>query len=110
MGRIIGVILTFHYVCLAWVFFRAPTFGVATSVLKRIATFTTFHPNLPPIVVGLLAIGLAVHYVPEITYARLRRGFVALPAPAQGVLLFGVAALLHEAASAQSVPFVYFQF
>jgi alginate O-acetyltransferase complex protein AlgI len=107
---LLGGFLTFHYVCLAWVFFRAPTFASATSVLKRIATLTTFHPNLPPIVVGLLALGLASHQLPRGAYAWLRQSFVALPAPAQGVLLFGVAALLHEAASAEAVPFVYFQF
>jgi len=37
-------------------------------------------------------------------------GFAALPAPAQGALLFAVAVLLHEAASTTAVPFVYFQF
>jgi alginate O-acetyltransferase complex protein AlgI len=38
------------------------------------------------------------------------RRFTALPAPAQGALLFGVAVVLHEAASTVAVPFVYFQF
>jgi D-alanyl-lipoteichoic acid acyltransferase DltB (MBOAT superfamily) len=109
-GRVIATVLTFHYVCLAWIFFRAPTFRQATLVLKQLATGTTFHPNLPPVVVGVLALGLASHYVPESTYARIQKGFAALPAPAQGALLFAVAVLLHEAASTTTVPFVYFQF
>jgi hypothetical protein len=109
-GRAFGVFLTFHYVCLAWIFFRAPTFAAATLVLKRIATLTTFHPNLPPVVLALLAIGLVSHYLPERAFLRIRRGFVELPAPAQGGVLFAVAVTLHEAASAQQVPFVYFQF
>ena len=33
-----------------------------------------------------------------------------MPAPIQGFLLFCVGILLHEAASAAAVPFVYFQF
>ena len=32
----LGVLLTFHYVCLAWIFFRAPTFGLAFDVLGRL--------------------------------------------------------------------------
>ena len=56
------------------------------------------------------AVGLASHYVPEPAYERLQKGFAALPAPAQGALLFAVAVLLHEAASTTTVPFVYFQF
>ncbi len=108
--RALGVLFTFHYVCLAWIFFRAPTFAKATLVLKQIATLTTFHPNLPPVVAALLAIGLASHYVPEGWYQEARRRFTAMPAPAQGIVLFGVAVLLHEAASTAVVPFVYFQF
>jgi hypothetical protein len=107
---VIAGFLTFHYVCLAWIFFRAQTFQQATLVLKQIATLTTFHPNLPPVVAAILAIGLASHYVPENTYERMKKAFTDLPAPAQGALLFAVAVLLHEAASAEAVPFVYFQF
>ncbi len=102
--------MTFHYVCLAWIFFRAPTFKQALLVLKQLATGTTFHPNLPPLVVGLLGIGMASHYVPRRAYERVQRAFTELPAPAQGAVLFAVAVLLHEAASTASVPFVYFQF
>ena len=108
--RVLGTVVTFHYVCLAWIFFRAPTFKQATLVLRQIATRTTFHPNLPPVVVAILAVGLGSHYVPRAAYDRAQRGFSALPAPAQGAALFAVAVLLHEAASTAAVPFVYFQF
>jgi D-alanyl-lipoteichoic acid acyltransferase DltB (MBOAT superfamily) len=109
-GRIAGTVLTFHYVCLAWIFFRAPTFKQATLILKQLATLTTFHPNLPPFVVAVLLVGLASHYTPRGAYDRVERAFAELPAPAQGALLFAVAVLLHEAASTAIVPFVYFQF
>jgi alginate O-acetyltransferase complex protein AlgI len=109
-GRLLGTALTFHYVCLAWIFFRAPTFRQALLVLEQIATRTTFHPNLPPYVVGLLAIGIVSHFTPRAAYERARRAFAELPAPAQGAALFVVALVLHEAASTASVPFVYFQF
>ncbi len=109
-GRLLGGVLTFHYVCLAWIFFRARTFADAILILEQIAAGTTFHPNLPPVVLGLLAIATASHYVPSAAYDRLRSGFASLPAPAQGALLFGVAVLLHEAAATAAVPFVYFQF
>ncbi len=109
-GRVLGTVLTFHYVCLAWIFFRAPTFKQALLVLQQIATRTTFHPNLPPLVLWLLAIGLGSHYVPRGAYQKAQRLFIELPAPAQGALLFAVAVVLHEAASTVSVPFVYFQF
>jgi alginate O-acetyltransferase complex protein AlgI len=110
VGWSVGRWLTFHYVCLAWIFFRAPTFKQAMLVLKQIATLTTFHPNLPFFVLALLAVGLVSHQIPRPAYERIQRFYAALPAPAQGVLLFAVAVLLHEAASTAVVPFVYFQF
>jgi alginate O-acetyltransferase complex protein AlgI len=109
-GRVVATALTFHYVCLAWIFFRAPTFKQALLILKQLGTMTTFHPNLPPLVVALLAIGFVSHFTPRAAYQRVRRAFTELPAPAQGAALFAVAVALHEAASTAAVPFVYFQF
>lgn len=108
--RALGVFLTFHYVCLAWIFFRAPSFKKATVVLKQIAQGTTFHPNLPPIVLAVLGVGLVTHFTPDDWFERMKRGFGELPAVAQGAVLFLAAVVLHEAASTQAVPFIYFQF
>lgn len=36
-SRLLAVAFTFHVVCFAWIFFRAPTFDVATDVLRSIA-------------------------------------------------------------------------
>lgn len=82
----------------------------ALLVLKQLATLTTFHPNVPPLVGVLLTVGLVSHYTPRAAYDRAMRAFIELPAPAQGALLFAVAVVLHEAASTVAVPFVYFQF
>jgi alginate O-acetyltransferase complex protein AlgI len=109
-ARAVGTFFTFHYVCLAWIFFRAPTFKQALLVLKQLATLTTFHPNVPPLVAVLLTVGIVSHYTPRASYDRVMRAFIDLPAPAQGAILFAVAVLLHEAASTVAVPFVYFQF
>ena len=110
VSKVIRVLLTFHYVCLAWIFFRARTFTDAWQILRQLAQGTTFHPNLPPLVVALLGTALLSHYQPESVYQALRARFTALPAPAQGAVLFLVAVVLHEAASTTAVPFVYFQF
>lgn len=110
IARAIGVFFTFHYVCLAWIFFRAPSFKKATAVLRQIGQGTTFHPNLPPIVLAVLGLGLLAHFTPDDWFERMKRGFGDLPALAQGAFLFLVAVVLHEAASTQAVPFIYFQF
>jgi D-alanyl-lipoteichoic acid acyltransferase DltB (MBOAT superfamily) len=107
---VLGAFLTFHYVCLGWVFFRADSFSKAWLILTRLGSLTTYHPNLPRGVLLALGVGLLSHFTPDRLYEKVRERFVALPAWAQGAVLFGVAVLLREVASAQAVPFVYFQF
>jgi alginate O-acetyltransferase complex protein AlgI len=108
--RIVYGLFTFHFVCFAWVFFRADTFEKAVVVLKQIGTLTTFHPNLHPKVLAVLAIALVTHLVPHDLFDRMKGGFAALPAPAQAAVLFVAAFVLRESTSSAAVPFVYFQF
>jgi D-alanyl-lipoteichoic acid acyltransferase DltB (MBOAT superfamily) len=108
--RVLSVFVTFHFVCFAWIFFRADSFTGASRMIAELGTLTTFHPNLPAALVAVLAVGLGSHFVPEDWYVRLREGFVRLPAPTQGLALFAAAMLLRRFESADAVPFVYFQF
>ncbi len=104
------VFLTFQYVCLAWVFFRAPTFAHAALLLGRVARGTLGHVNLPPRVVLVLGIGLAAHFFPKRWYESLRERFVRAPAVGQGVALALAAYAIHAVAAAKAEPFVYGQF
>ena len=58
----------------------------------------------------LLLLGYALHYTPRSLFAQLREGFLRLPAPAQGVVLAGVASGLMLVATEDVVPYIYFQF
>jgi D-alanyl-lipoteichoic acid acyltransferase DltB (MBOAT superfamily) len=108
--RAVAVVLVFHYVCLAWVFFRAPTFDAALAVLRQVALAETDHANLVPIVTTALAVGFACHLWSDASMRWLQRRFVAMPAWAQGGLLAGVALVLRELGHTRIVPFIYFQF
>ncbi|MDR1273164.1 MAG: MBOAT family protein, partial [Odoribacteraceae bacterium] len=44
--RIAGILLTFHFVCFGWIFFRAPSMQTAWEMLTRI--FTDFRPEIFP--------------------------------------------------------------
>jgi alginate O-acetyltransferase complex protein AlgI len=106
----LSVFLTFHYVCLAWVFFRADGFSRAFAMLRQIATGPMRFQNLTRPVLLVLALGFVVHFIPANLFRRIRAAFVSMPAPAQGIALFVVALVLKRVASSQVVPFVYFQF
>jgi alginate O-acetyltransferase complex protein AlgI len=103
-------VLTFHYVCLAWVFFRAASFPQALLVLKQLVRGGAHVTNLSRGVLLCLVAGFVTHLLPENAHLKLRDAFIRLPAVAQGGLLFVVALVLREVASSAVVPFVYFQF
>ena len=108
--RVLSTFATFHFVLLAWVFFRADSFRSARAVFGELATFTSYHPNLDSRVLLVLAVGLCLHFVPLKLEASLRARFSALPGIAQGLALFAVLLVVRRMASAEAVPFVYFQF
>ena len=108
--RAVSTAATFHFVLVAWVFFRADSFRQARVVFGELGTLTTYHPNLDPRVLGVLALGLGMHFLPQKLEATLRERFSALPGILQGLALFAVLLLVRRMASAEAVPFVYFQF
>jgi alginate O-acetyltransferase complex protein AlgI len=109
-ARATGVFITFHFVCLTWVFFRAETFTQGWATLRQLATLTTSAANLAPPVAFLIVLGLAAHWIPARWFESLQASFTRLPAPAQAAILFGLACGLYFVASSDVVPFIYARF
>lgn len=110
LGRALSVVATFHFVCFAWIFFRAPTFAHATLLLSRLGKLAADGPNLTPRILGVLAIGFVTHFVPRSIWARIEEAFVRSPAVVQGLALAACAYGLHFAAGTKAEPFIYGQF
>jgi hypothetical protein len=106
----LAVFLTFHFVCFAWIFFRAPAFEDATEILQNIAAGTTFIPNLTPLLLSTIGGALAWHLSPTRWRDQYVELFCRIPAPAQALLLVAVAIALWRIKGTDSVPFIYFQF
>ncbi|MGE5187019.1 MAG: MBOAT family O-acyltransferase, partial [Acidobacteriota bacterium] len=108
--RALAVVLVFHYVCLAWIFFRATSFDGALAVLRQLGGAELDHANLVPIVTVALGVGFACHFFADGSFRWLRDRWCSLPMWAQGVSLAAVALVLRELGHAKVVPFIYFQF
>jgi hypothetical protein len=106
----LSVAATFHLVLVTWIFFRSETFQKSWLMLTQLGTLTSYHPNLHPKILAILAVGLISHWLPERWYQASQQAFIRMPAPAQGVVLFCAALVLREMASAEATPFIYFQF
>lgn len=108
--RILAIVVTFHFVCFAWIFFRSPTFAHATAVLARMGKLSTTTPNLSGRVLAVLALGFVTHFLPKDTFKRTQAFFGQSPALVQGIVLAACAYALHFAAGAKAEPFIYGQF
>jgi hypothetical protein len=106
---VLAGVLTFHFVALCWVFFRAPDFATAWAVLAKVAEGTTCAPNLTPTILLVRGLAVVAHFLPRALYERARAAFVAAPAAAQAVVLVAAGFALSRLAT-QFVPFIYEQF
>lgn len=111
---VVGLVLTFHLVCLAWVFFRASSFAVAWNYLAGIASLETLTDfgsapwlsgrNLV-LVFTLLLIDFCQNYTDDECFV------FRLPAVVRG-LSYGTLILITLVLGGvdTDVPFIYFQF
>ena len=107
---VLAVFTTFTFTAFSFMFIRAESVAKVVAVLARLPTMTTYHPNLRPGVLLIMLAGLMAQWAPDFVYTQARQLFSRVPAVAQALILFGLAFALREAASAEVVPFVYFQF
>ena len=110
LPRALQTVATFHFVCFAWIFFRAPTFSHAILALEQMGRGHWTMEHVTPQVVLVVAFALLIHALPRAWEARTREVFVRTPALVQGLVLAMAAMALHLAAAAKPEPFVYGQF
>jgi D-alanyl-lipoteichoic acid acyltransferase DltB (MBOAT superfamily) len=108
--RAAKIVVTFHLVCLGWVFFRARSIGAAATVLSNLGHGWNAYPAVGPAVLLALAFGLLVHLVPGSRVRPVYESLGRLSPVAQGALcavaLMGIASLGAPGVA----PFIYFQF
>ena len=113
--RFLGVIFTFHLVCLGWLLFRAESMQEVYLMLYQI--FHSFNVGvIPQFVVGYSAVfamivaGFAMHLLPESVDMRLSKRIADAGFWWQVALLVVVAWCVMQVKSSDIQPFIYFQF
>lgn len=110
LGRLAGVLLTFHFVTFAWIFFRAPDLATALAILSRIASLTASLANVSVPVATVLAIGWLGHYLPKRWYEASLNLYMKAPFYAQAAALAALVFSLRYVAATGAAPFIYNQF
>ena len=110
-GRAGARILTFNFVCLAWIFFRADSFGAAWEMIAGL--FTRWGEPSPLVTTGVLlaiAVGIGSQYLPARIPRLVMARFSRLPVLGQATVL-ALALMLTSVLGPEGVaPFIYFQF
>jgi len=108
--RVLATLATFHFVCFAWIFFRAESLNAAVAVFKQLAALSVDMANLAAPVMYIIAIGFAAHFLPDRLWHSSQMRFTRMPALAQAALLMALAVGLYFVASSDFVPFIYSRF
>jgi alginate O-acetyltransferase complex protein AlgI len=104
-------VVTFHLVCLGWVFFRADSVAAAGSMLGRLITGWGVGPTLvTPLLVWVILGALILQYVSARPAEVLQNAYSRLRPVTQGVAAAVVLAAITVLGPQGVAPFIYFQF
>ena len=110
LARCVRVVITFHLVCVGWVFFRAVDLDRALEVFGALGGSWTSAPSVDGGVVALLLLGMALQFVPrgraDGAWRALGRAPVLIQAAAVLVAILGIDLLGPDGVA----PFIYFAF
>lgn len=110
VNKLVYGLVTFHFVCFAWIFFRASSFELAWSVITQFFDFST-KPQFNRIFYPLLIfIGMSFHFFPRLETIDLPD--LLKKTPTVGYLVFsGLMISLVCMLAPDGVPaFIYFRF
>ncbi|MGQ0432800.1 MAG: MBOAT family O-acyltransferase [Microthrixaceae bacterium] len=111
MSAVLRWLLTFHVVCLGWVFFRADSLGTALDVLRGIVSGAdAAAPLVTTLVVVTIVGALASQFVPPALIANAQQRFSVLSTGVQVVLMVAALTVIDVLGPDGVAPFIYFRF
>lgn len=115
LTRIVGIIITFHFVCFCWIFFKASTFSDAIIILQQI--FTNFNGKaFGALIRGydtiliMLIIGYVVHFIPQWIEKKTEQKFINLHTVGRIIVFLIFIWIVIQIKSADQMLPIYLQF
>ena len=115
MLRGLGVLITLLFITFTRIWFRAPDWSTAMSIVNQLSTGWNVVPSLAMLAAWwrpalILAMGFAIHWIPERYKAWYRDRFANLNHFLLAVISLASILLAYQFMAAESQPFIYFQF
>ena len=113
--KILGVLITFHFVTFCWIFFRAESFSVASDILFQIKNnfnFINYQKVISsyPYVVLMIITGYTLHMLPRKFEFDLIKIIERCPLFVKAFFLALICWTIVQVSGTDVVPFIYFQF
>ncbi|MEO8026625.1 MAG: MBOAT family O-acyltransferase [Bryobacteraceae bacterium] len=108
--RTLSILLTFHYVCFTWIFFRSTTWQGALDILERIGSFTASFANISLPLGVVLAVAIFAHYLPKKWYDFSADIYAKSPFFVQAAAMVALVIAIQYIATTGSAPFIYVNF
>ncbi len=111
----IAIIITFHFVCFCWIFFKAGDLPTGMIMVKQIAfdfkgnVWSAFFNNYWP-VLGMLALAAVLHAFPDTLADKVISSFTRIPLIIYILVFFAFVAIYGYFKSAEQVLPIYLQF
>jgi len=113
-GRVFARLLTFHFVLLTWIFFRASSVDAALQVLSQIgnafARQKFAFDNVTPAFLAVLLIAAIAHFAPAKRFESGGVWFSRTPAVLQAAALVLLTVAIQLVSSSGAAPFIYSKF
>jgi alginate O-acetyltransferase complex protein AlgI len=111
LARFVSVLVVFHFVCLAWIFFRAEDFTMAWLYIAGFgAGWSDGLQQAGPLMVALIALGLVGQFLPELVFERTAEALGRMPVWGLGATAGIVVAAINALGPEGVAPFIYFRF
>jgi alginate O-acetyltransferase complex protein AlgI len=113
--KIAGVLLTFHFVCFAWIFFKASSFHDAGIILQQIAfnfnavALPALYAGYKPVILVML-LGYLLHFIPDKTESKAESLIARSPVFIRVAMIVLILWLVIQSKQAEAVMPIYLQF
>ena len=106
---VLSWLLTFHFVTLLWVFFRAKDLNEAQNVLKAVVSAHDGTP-IPSMAVLIILLGLFMQWIGPACFRAFTGLQSRLPWPLQAIIVGLLGGVILSIAPEGVLPFIYFNF
>ena len=109
-ARVLSVVVTFHLVCITWIFFRSPDLAHAVGFFSSFGNSLQAPMVATPFMLLLITLGLAMQFLPQDRLAIAERWTLRFPMALQGGLVGALIVVINNLGPSGVAPFIYFQF